>query len=112
VPRDLEEAARMDGAAPTQIFRHIILPQLAGVIAVLAVLRFIFTFTSFDEVYLLTGGGAGTQVLSTQVYSLLTARNDVGASAAVAMFMALVLAVFLVIYFRVLGGEREASERL
>ena len=100
VPGDIEEAARVDGATPTQVFRHILLPQLMGVIALIAVLRFIFTFNAFDEIYLLTGGGAGTEVLATQVYSFLTARNDVGASAAVAMFMAAVLAIFLVLYLK------------
>ena len=79
VPGDIEEAAKVDGATPTQVFRYILLPQLAGVIALIAVLRFIFTFNAFDEIYLLTGGGAGTEVLATQVYSFLTARNDVGA---------------------------------
>jgi len=106
VPGDLEEAAKVDGATPTQIFRYILLPQLAGVIALIAVLRFIFTFNAFDEIYLLTGGGAGTEVLATQVYSLLQARNDVGASAAVAMFMAAVLAVFLLVYLKFFG-ERD-----
>ena len=105
VPGDLEEAARVDGATPTQVFRHIILPQLAGVIALIAVLRFIFTFNSFDEIYLLTGGGAGTEVLATQVYSFLQARNDVGASAAVAMFMAAVLAILLLFYLKFFGDR-------
>ena len=72
MPGELEEAAQVDGATPTQIFRHILLPQLAGVIALIAVLRFIWTFNAFDEIYLLTGGGAGTEVLATQVYTLLT----------------------------------------
>ena len=103
LPADIEEAARVDGATPTQSFRHIVLPQLAGVIALIAVLRFIFTFNAFDEIYLLTGGAAGTDVLATQVYSLLTARADVGASAAVAMFMALVLSVLLLVYLRFFG---------
>ena len=105
VPGDIEEAARVDGATPTQVFRHILLPQLPGVIALIAVLRFIFTFNAFDEIYLLTGGGAGTEVLATQVYSFLTARNDVGASAAVAMFMAAVLAVLLVALPEVLRAK-------
>jgi multiple sugar transport system permease protein len=105
-PAELEEAARVDGATPIQIFRHILLPQLAGVIALIAVLRFIWTFNAFDEIYLLTGGGAGTEVLATQVYSFLTARSDVGASAAVAMFMAAVLAVVLLVYLKFFG-ERE-----
>jgi len=108
VSGDIEEAARVDGATPTQVFRHIILPQLAGVIALIAVLRFIWTFNAFDEIYLLTGGGAGTEVLATQVYSFLQARNDVGASAAVAMFMAAVLAVLLLVYLRFFG-ERERT---
>ncbi len=108
VSGDLEEAARMDGATPTQTFRYIILPQLIGVIALIAVLRFIWTFNAFDEIYLLTGGGAGTEVLATQVYSFLTARNDVGASAAVAMFMAAVLAVLLLVYLKFFG-ERERA---
>jgi multiple sugar transport system permease protein len=100
VPGELEEAAKVDGATPTQIFRHILLPQLAGVIALIAVLRFIWSFNTFDDIYLLTGGGAGTEVLATQVYSFLTARNDVGGSAAVAMFMAAVLAVLLAVYLK------------
>ena len=104
-PKELEEAAAVDGATPTQIFRHIILPQLMGVIALIAVLLFIFTFNAFAEIYLLTGGGAGTEVLATQVYTFLTARADVGASAAVAMFMAAVLAVLLFVYVRFFGEE-------
>jgi multiple sugar transport system permease protein len=108
-PAELEEAAKVDGATPTQVFRHIILPQLMGVIALIAVLRFIWTFNAFDEIWLLTGGGAGTEVLATQVYTFLTARNDVGASAAVAMFMAAVLAVVLLIYLKFFGDrERQA----
>jgi multiple sugar transport system permease protein len=109
VSSDIEEAAKVDGAAPTQVFRYIILPELMGVIALIAVLRFIWTFNAFDEIFLLTGGGAGTEVLATQVYSFLQARNDVGASAAVAMFMAAVLAVLLLVYLKFFG-ERERTQ--
>ena len=59
IPESLEEAATVDGATPTQRFRHIVLPQLLPTIAVLTVLRFIWTFNNFDDIYLLTGGGAG-----------------------------------------------------
>jgi len=107
IPPELEEAARSDGATPTQVFRYIILPQLMGVIALIAVLRFIFTFNDFDSIYLLTGGGAGTQVLATQVYSFLSARADVGGAAAVATFMAALLCVILVVYMKVFGGKEE-----
>ncbi|MFI6265908.1 carbohydrate ABC transporter permease [Micromonospora sp. NPDC051006] len=103
VPGELEEAARVDGATPTQQFRHILLPQLMPVIALLGVLRFIMTFNKFDDVYLLTGGAAGTEVVSVRVYEFLTARTDIGAAAAQAVVLAVVLIVFVVIYLRFFG---------
>jgi multiple sugar transport system permease protein len=111
IPGELEEAAKVDGAAPSQRFRHIIWPQLRSVIAVLAVLRFIWTFNKFDDVYLLTGGGAGTQVASVRVYELLTSQADVGGAAAQAMVLAAVLMVCLLGYFALLGrrGKENAS---
>ncbi|MEU8239630.1 sugar ABC transporter permease [Actinoplanes missouriensis] len=110
VPQDLEEAARVDGAAPTQIFRHILLPQLSAVIALLCVLRFIMTFNKFDDVYLLTGGGAGTEVVSVRVYEFLTARFDVGAAAAQALVLAAGLIVLLAIYLRFLAPRVEGED--
>ncbi|MBG0561191.1 carbohydrate ABC transporter permease [Actinoplanes aureus] len=110
VPHDLEEAARVDGAAPTQVFRHILLPQLSAVIALLCVLRFIMTFNKFDDVYLLTGGGAGTEVVSVRVYEFLTARFDVGAAAAQALVLALGLVVLLAIYMRFLAPRVEGED--
>jgi multiple sugar transport system permease protein len=103
VPRELEEAALVDGAAPTQMFRRILLPQLGAVIALLTVLRFIMTFNKFDDVYLLTGGGAGTEVVSVRVYQFLTARFDIGAAAAQALVLAAFLVVLLIIYLRFLA---------
>jgi multiple sugar transport system permease protein len=100
IPADLDEAARVDGASIWQRFRHIVWPQLLPVIAVLTVLRFIFTFNKFDDVYLLTGGGAGTEVVSVRVYEFLTARKDVGLAAAQAVVLALVLIILIVVYLR------------
>ncbi|KAF4405275.1 MULTISPECIES: carbohydrate ABC transporter permease [Streptomyces] len=99
VPDGLEEAATVDGATITQRFRHILLPQLMPVIALLSVLRFIMTFNKFDDVYLLTGGGSGTDVVAVRVYEFLTARYDVGAAAAQALVLALILMVLLGLYF-------------
>ncbi|MEV0158100.1 sugar ABC transporter permease [Micromonospora sp. NPDC050686] len=107
VPGDLEEAARVDGATPTQRFRHILFPQLLPVIALLALLRFIMTFNKFDDVYLLTGGAAGTEVVSVRVYQFLTARTDIGAAAAQAVVLAVVLIVFVAIYLRFFTGRKE-----
>jgi multiple sugar transport system permease protein len=74
LPAELDEAARVDGATPLQRFWRITLPQLQGVIALLTVLRFIWTFNEFDDIYLLTQGGAGTEVVSVRVFNYLTGR--------------------------------------
>ncbi|WP_049575864.1 carbohydrate ABC transporter permease [Streptomyces sp. SBT349] len=105
VPGDLEEAALIDGAAPTQSFRHVLLPQLAGVLALLAVLRFIWSFQSFNEIYLLTGGAGGTQVLAVRVYEELTTQGDIGTASALGLVMMAALAVLLVIYVRMSRKE-------
>ena len=108
VPGDIEEAARVDGASPLQSFRYILLPQLTSVIAVLAVLRLIWTFNEFDDIYLLTGGGAGTEVVSIRVYQLLIPQRNIGASAAQAVVLAVILLVLVGIYLRFL--HRRSAE--
>jgi multiple sugar transport system permease protein len=110
VPGELEEAARVDGATPTQRFMYVIWPQLRPVIAMLAVLRFIWTFNKFDDVYLLTGGGAGTEVVSVRVYQLLTAEGNVGAAAAQATVLAAILVVSLAVYFAFFGRKQGLGE--
>lgn len=110
IPGDLDEAARVDGASIWQRFRHITLPQLMPVIALLAVLRFIFTFNKFDDVYLLTGGGAGTEVISVRVYEFLTAQKNVGLAAAQAVVLAVALVGLIVVYLRA-AGRTERLER-
>ncbi|MEU9575901.1 carbohydrate ABC transporter permease [Streptomyces chilikensis] len=110
VPPVLEEAATVDGATPTQRFRYVLLPQLTPVIALLCVLRFIMTFNKFDDVYLLTGGGAGTDVAAVRVYDFLTARYDVGAAAAQALVLAASLMVLLGLYFRFFGDRAREEQ--
>ncbi|ROP36014.1 carbohydrate ABC transporter permease [Saccharothrix texasensis] len=109
LPGDLEEAATVDGATPTQRFRHIVLPQLMPVIAVLVVLRTIWTFNEFDDIFLLTGGAAGTEVVSVRVYELLTVQRNVGAAAAQSVLLAAVLVLLLGAYLWLLR-RREATK--
>jgi ABC-type sugar transport system permease subunit len=100
IPNDIVEAAIIDGATPIQRFRYILLPQLANVLALLTVLRLIMNFNKFDDVYLLTGGGAGTDVVAVRVSDDLTGQFDVGGAAAQSLILAAFLAVFLAIYMR------------
>jgi len=109
IPESLEEAATVDGATPTQRFRYIVLPQLLPTIAVLTVLRFIWTFNNFDDIYLLTGGGAGTQVVAVRVYDYLINRGDIGAAAAMALVLAAILAVLVGTYLKFFGRQEEVA---
>ena len=74
-------------------FRYIVFPQLVPIIGLLAVLRTIWTFNEFDDIFLLTGGAAGTGVASVQIYNFLTVQRNVGAAAAQSVIMSLVLIV-------------------
>jgi multiple sugar transport system permease protein len=112
LPGELDEAARVDGATPLQRFWRITLPQLQGVIALLTVLRFIWTFNEFDDIYLLTQGGAGTEVVSVRVFRYLTGRGDIGAAAALSLVLALLLAVLLFLYFRFFVGRVEEADAI
>ncbi|MFI5059998.1 MAG: carbohydrate ABC transporter permease [Actinomycetales bacterium] len=109
LPRDIEEAAIVDGATPTQSFRYIVLPQLMPVIALLALLRLIMNFNKFDDVYLLTGGGAGTDVSAVRVFNVLVGNSDIGGAAANALILSVILGVALFIYVKFFANRTEES---
>ncbi len=100
IPREMYEAAEVDGASQFQQFWYITLPQLLGILSTLFLLRFIWTFNKFDDIFLLTGGAAGTRTLTVAVYDQAFALSDLGAGAAMAVVLFVILAIFLVFYFR------------
>jgi len=91
---EIFEAAEMDGATPLQQFWYLSLPQLLGILSVLFLLRFIWTFNKFDDIFLLTGGAAGTRTLTVDVYEQAFAVSNLGAGAAVAVVVFFVLLTF------------------
>lgn len=98
--RDVEEAALVDGATPWQKFLHVILPQMMPVIVLLTLLRLVMTFNKFDDIYLLTGGAAGTEVAAVRVYDQLVGSSDIGAASANSVVLAIILAGGLYVYMR------------
>ena len=98
IPRDLYEAAEMDGTRPFRAFRRITLPLVMPTLTVVIVLALIRSFQIFDEVYLLTGGGPGreTFMVVQHIYEVAFASNqpDYGQGAAGSVLMASVIAVF------------------
>lgn len=98
IPNDIEEAAAIDGANSRQILFRIILPQLRNVILLLILLRFIWSFQSFNDIYLLTGGSGGTEVMAIKVYTELITRANIGSAAAYGLLMSAILLVLLAVY--------------
>ena len=100
IPQDIYEAAEIDGATPLQQFYYLSIPFLIGIIAVLFLLRFIWTFNKFDDIFLLTGGNAGTRTLTVNVYEQAFAISNLGAGAAVAVVIFIFLLVFSVMFIK------------
>jgi len=96
----IEEAALVDGATISQRFWYITVPALKPVLSVLFLLRFIWTFNKFDDIFLLTGGGAGTKVITVKIVDWLLGRGDVGAAAALGLILAAILGVVVGLYFK------------
>lgn len=109
MPGEIEEAAMVDGTNRWQRYRHIVLPQIMPILSVLVVLRTIWTFNNFDDIFLLTGGAAGTQVASVRMYELLMGQQNVGAAAAQSVVMAVLLIALLSGYMLI---QRRRGEKL
>lgn len=105
IDTDMYEAADMDGASPFQKFWYLSVPQLMGILSVLFLLRFIWTFNKFDDIFLLTGGNAGTRTLTVSVYEQAFALSNIGAGAAVAVVIFSCLILFSVFFFKYVSQE-------
>jgi len=105
IDTDMYEAADMDGASPFQKFWYLSLPMLLGILSVLFLLRFIWTFNKFDDIFLLTGGNAGTRTLTVNVYEQAFAISNIGAGAAVAVVIFATLLAFSFFFFKYISQE-------
>lgn len=102
IPRELYEAASLDGASAWRSFRSITLPMLRPVITVVLVLGFMSTVKILDLILALTDGGPAdaTQTLGTLTYQNSFVQLDFGAGAVVGNVLILISAVFAVLYLR------------
>ncbi|MEV8320141.1 sugar ABC transporter permease [Streptomyces sp. NPDC059900] len=107
VPRELYEAAALDGASAWRTFRSITLPLLKPVITVVLVLGFMSTVKILDLILALTDGGPAdaTQTLGTLTYQNSFVQLDFGAGAVVGNVLILISAVFAVFYLRANRSE-------
>ncbi len=100
VPQDTLEAAQVDGASGWRVFKDVTLPQLMPVLAVVIILKAIFSLKTFDQVFMLTNGGPGTatQTLSHYIYTNGLRYGQIGYSAAVAWLMVIPMIVLTYFY--------------
>jgi multiple sugar transport system permease protein len=100
VSRDLYEAAWVDGAGRWYRFRRITIPQIMPVIVSMALLSAIWTFNSFEIIWILTEGGprGATTTLIIDTYKVAISSQRFGEGAARAVVIVMLLAVFSLFY--------------
>ena len=110
VPREMLEAASLDGAGAWRRFRHVTMPLLKPVFAVVTILSTIWDFKVFTQIYLMPGGsGTNREVLNLGTWSYITAisQNRYGLGAAIAVLLTLLLLVITAVYLRTLFRQEE-----
>ena len=109
IDQTLYEAASVDGASVWAKFQHVTLPELRYVLGAIFLLRLMWTFNKFDDIFLLTGGGFGTKVLPVLTYEYSFRLFDFGRGAANAMLLLVMLVIFMAVYLRVVMKQTEAD---
>ncbi|MFC4946029.1 carbohydrate ABC transporter permease [Pseudonocardia sp. GCM10023141] len=110
IPKELTEAALMDGANAWRRFWSVTFPMLRQVFAVVTVLSTIWDFKVFTQIYLMPGGDGinrGVLNLGTWSYSESFAQNKFGVGAAIAVLLTLLLLGITLAYLRLLFKEEE-----
>ena len=102
IPKDLHEAAIIDGAGTLQRFRYITFPLIRSVSLVVTLLLSIWAFNHFDIIYVLTRGGPGnaTMMVSVLVYFNAFFRMSLGYASALGVIMLVLLLIGGVLYLR------------
>ena len=111
VGHDLYDAAKVDGAGIWARFRHVTLPGLAPIMAVVTLLSTIFTLNDFAIIWLLTRGGPGnaTDVLSTLTYKVAIRGLELGKGVAISVLMLPLLIVLIVLLTRFVNQREETG---
>ena len=111
VPRELEEAAALDGAGRWTRFRHVVLPLIAPAVTINLMLSTIGGLKLFDQVFAITQGGPGysTETLSTLIYKQAFVFGSYGYSTAVALVLAILVAAVSLVQLKYLRSREVAG---
>lgn len=102
VPRELYEAATVDGANKWQQFRNVTLPQLQPTTFFASIMMIISCFKIFDVVAIMTDGGPGrsTKMLVYYIYDVAFTQNKYGLASAISMVLLAIVLIVTIIQFR------------
>ena len=112
VPRELVEAAQIDGAGPLRVFRDVTFPVLKPILLILTSLSIIWDFGVFTQPYLLIGAShvdASNYLMGVYVYIQGYAHSDFGRGAAISILMLLIVAALSVVYVRRMVRMEDAA---
>ncbi len=109
IPRELYEAAAVDGATARQRFFRITFPMLQPVLFVLGLVGTLMSFNVFDIIWLLTAGGpsAATQTLPVLIYETAFSQYRLSQASAISVLTGLILLVFALLFIRLMSPRDE-----
>lgn len=112
IPRELYEAARIDGAGRAQGFWHITLPLLKSTVLVVMVLSTISAFKAYELITVMTNGGPGyaTKLIVQQVYQVAFMEDRLGYASAMSIALMLIIGLFTLVQFKLSGGGEQDYE--
>ncbi len=100
IPREILEAARVDGASEWRIFWQITVPMIGSTIAVVATTVIINALKAFDIVYVMTNGNFGTEVIANRMYKEMFHFRNFGRASAIAVILLLAIIPVMVANIR------------
>ena len=113
IPRELVEAARIDGASQVQTLRFVVVPMLAPSIATAVLLAAIWAFNAFTLAIIMTGGGPlrATEVIGLYIYKVAFDAFNFGMAAAASLLLFVVILVITLLYLRVADPVQSGGEQ-
>lgn len=105
IPASLYEAAALDNAGPVRVFFKITLPMLSPQLFFMLIISTIGALKVFDTVNIMTGGGPNNSTTSLAYYIFQNRTSDIGYASASGIVLMVLVAVFTIIYFRILSRK-------
>jgi len=100
IPKDLLDAARIDGANEWRVFWQVSMPLLAPTLVVLATTMVVQVLKVFDIVFIMTNGAFGTEVIANRMYKEMFIFFNYGRASAIAMVLLLLISPVMIFNIR------------